>query len=84
VSVDQLAGCVFSNSLDLVLSDPNKPIQGLDQFMRNSGFDARLSKAIEREMSEKWILLAGLGGINWLMRGTVGEVTQAFVRSPPP
>jgi 2-dehydropantoate 2-reductase len=52
-------------------------IQGLDQFMRNAGFDARLSKAIEREMWEKWILLAGLGGINCLMRGTIGEVTQA-------
>jgi len=51
--------------------------QGLDQFMRNAGFDARLSKAIEREMWEKWILLAGLGGINCLMRGTIGEVTQA-------
>jgi 2-dehydropantoate 2-reductase len=52
-------------------------MQGLDQFMRSAGFDARLSNAIEREMWEKWILLAGLGGINCLMRGTIGEVTQA-------
>ena len=28
-------------------------------------------------MWEKWILLAGLGGINCLMRGTIGEVTKA-------
>jgi len=28
-------------------------------------------------MWEKWILLAGLGGINCLMRGTIGEVAQA-------
>ncbi|MHB8475857.1 MAG: ketopantoate reductase family protein [Steroidobacteraceae bacterium] len=52
-------------------------IEGLDQFMRDAGFDARLSQTIEREMWEKWILLAGLGGINCLMRGTVGEVAQA-------
>jgi 2-dehydropantoate 2-reductase len=52
-------------------------IQGLDGFMRDAGFDARLSSAIEREMWEKWILLAGLGGINCLMRGTIGEVAQA-------
>ena len=52
-------------------------IQRLDQFMRDAGFDARLSSAIRREMWEKWILLAGLGGINCLMRGTIGEVAQA-------
>jgi 2-dehydropantoate 2-reductase len=52
-------------------------IQGLDRFMRDAGFDARLSGAIQREMWEKWILLASLGGINCLMRGTIGEVEQA-------
>jgi 2-dehydropantoate 2-reductase len=52
-------------------------IQRLDQFMRDAGFDARLSSVIEREMWEKWILLAGLGGINCLMRGAIGEVLQA-------
>jgi 2-dehydropantoate 2-reductase len=52
-------------------------IQELDRFVRDAGFDARLSSAIEREMWEKWILLAGLGGINCLMRGTIGEVAQA-------
>lgn len=26
---------------------------------------------------EKWVLLASLGGINCLMRGTIGEVAQA-------
>lgn len=51
--------------------------QDLDRFMRDAGFDARLSSTIEREMWEKWILLAGLGGINCLMRGTIGEVAQA-------
>jgi 2-dehydropantoate 2-reductase len=52
-------------------------IERLDHFMRDAGFDAHLSPAIEREMWEKWILLAGLGGINCLMRGTIGEVAQA-------
>jgi len=52
-------------------------IERLDHFMRDAGFDARLSPAIEREMWEKWILLAGLGGINCLMRGTIGDVAQA-------
>ena len=52
-------------------------IQELDHFMREAGFDARLSPSIEREMWEKWILLAGLGGINCLMRGTIGDVAQA-------
>ena len=52
-------------------------IQELDRFMRDAGFDARLVGDIKREMWEKWILLAGLGGINCLMRGTIGEVAQA-------
>lgn len=52
-------------------------IQELDRFMRGAGFDARLVGDIKREMWEKWILLAGLGGINCLMRGTIGEVAQA-------
>jgi 2-dehydropantoate 2-reductase len=52
-------------------------IEKLDHFMRDAGFDARLSPAIAREMWEKWILLAGLGGINCLMRGTIGDVAQA-------
>jgi 2-dehydropantoate 2-reductase len=52
-------------------------IQGLDRFMRGAGFDARLVGDIEREMWEKWILLASLGGLNCLMRGTIGEVAQA-------
>jgi 2-dehydropantoate 2-reductase len=49
-------------------------IQDLDVFMRGAGFDARLSNAIRREMWEKWILLASLGAITCLMRGTIGEV----------
>ena len=49
----------------------------IDGFMQGAGFDARLSSSIEREMWEKWILLASLGAINCLMRGTIGEVAVA-------
>jgi len=52
-------------------------IERLDHFMRDAGFDARLSPTIEREMWEKWIMLAALGGINCLMRGTIGDIAQA-------
>jgi 2-dehydropantoate 2-reductase len=47
-------------------------IQALNAFMRGAGFDARLSDAIRREMWEKWILLASVGAITCLMRGTIG------------
>ncbi len=49
----------------------------LDQFMQGAGFDARLSSDIAREMWEKWIYLASLGGVTCLMRGTIGEIEAA-------
>lgn len=52
-------------------------ILALDAALRDAGFDAKLTPEIEREMWEKWILLAALGGICCLMRGTVGEVAAA-------
>jgi 2-dehydropantoate 2-reductase len=52
-------------------------IDELDAFMQGAGFDARLSLAIEREMWEKWILLAALGGVTCLMRGNIGEIATA-------
>ncbi len=51
-------------------------ITQLDAVMQNAGFDARLSASIEREMWEKWILLATIGGINCLMRGNIGQVAR--------
>jgi 2-dehydropantoate 2-reductase len=60
------------------MNGENTPrIQALDAFMQNAGFDARLSPVIEREMWEKWVLLASLGGINCLMRGSIGAVAAA-------
>jgi 2-dehydropantoate 2-reductase len=49
----------------------------LDAVLRGAGFDARLTPEIEREMWEKWVLLAALGGITCLMRGGTGEVVAA-------
>jgi 2-dehydropantoate 2-reductase len=52
-------------------------LEQLDAFMQNAGFDAKLSPGIEREMWEKWVLLAALGGVTCLMRGSVGEIVAA-------
>lgn len=52
-------------------------ILALDAALREAGFEAKLTPEIEREMWEKWVLLAALGGICCLMRGTVGEVAAA-------
>ncbi len=49
----------------------------LDHFMQGAGFVARLSPNIAREMWEKWIYLATMGGITCLMRGTIGEIEAA-------
>jgi 2-dehydropantoate 2-reductase len=57
--------------------NPSPRTDRLDEAMRGAGFDARLSRTIEREMWEKWILLATLGGITCLMRGNVGEIEAA-------
>jgi len=52
-------------------------ILALDQFMAGAGFDARLSADIERDMWEKWAMLASLGGITCLLDGNIGQVTSA-------
>jgi 2-dehydropantoate 2-reductase len=52
-------------------------IQALDAFMTGAAFDARLSPFIEREMWEKWLMLASIGAITCLMRGNIGEVEAA-------
>jgi 2-dehydropantoate 2-reductase len=53
---------------------PSARLRNIDAFMQGAGFDARLSPTIDREMWEKWILLASLGGITCLMRGSIGEI----------
>jgi len=60
--------------LDGALSDR---MVRLDETMRNAGFSARLSTDIEREMWEKWTLLATLAASTCLLRGSVGEILAA-------
>jgi 2-dehydropantoate 2-reductase len=56
---------------------PSARTDRLDAVMQGAGFDARLSRTIEQEMWEKWVLLATIGGITCLMRGTIGDVAAA-------
>jgi 2-dehydropantoate 2-reductase len=49
-------------------------LQALDAFMRGADIGATMSSEIGREMWEKWIMLAALGAITCLMRGTIGEI----------
>ena len=56
---------------------PSSRTEQLDAFMRGAGFNAKLTPTIAREMWEKWVLLAALGGATCLMRGTVGEIVAA-------
>jgi len=51
-------------------------ILALDQFMKGAGFDARLSADIERDMWEKWAMLASLGAITCLLDGDIGQVAR--------
>ncbi len=57
--------------------EPSARTGELDALMQGAGFDAKLSHTIEREMWEKWVLLATLGGVTCLMRGAIGEVEAA-------
>jgi 2-dehydropantoate 2-reductase len=52
-------------------------ILAADQFMTGAGFEARLSTDIERDLWEKWAMLAGLGAVTCLMDGDIGQVAKA-------
>lgn len=56
---------------------PSARIAALDAILQGGGFAAKASDAIVREMWEKWLMLAALGGINCLLRGTIGEIEAA-------
>lgn len=56
---------------------PSERTAKLDAAMQGAGFTARLTPTVEREMWEKWTLLATLGSLCCLMRGTIGEVEAA-------
>lgn len=48
--------------------------QRLHETLSGAGFETLLSTTVKRAMWEKWVLLASLGSINALMRGTVGDI----------
>lgn len=56
---------------------PSARMAAVDAFMTGAGFPARLSPIIVGEMWEKWLMLASLGAITCLMRGTIGDVVAA-------
>jgi 2-dehydropantoate 2-reductase len=56
---------------------PSERTDRLDKEMQGAGFDAQLTRTIEREMWEKWILLATMGATTCMMRGTIGETEAA-------
>src|SRR5580698_10535495 len=69
--------------ISMISLTANGPAKGLaafalDQFMTGVGFDARLSADIERDMWEKWAMLAGLGAITCLLDGDIGQVARAL------
>ena len=52
-------------------------VEALDAALRDAGFDAAASAEIVTDMWRKWVVLASLGALNALMRGTVGEIEAA-------
>jgi 2-dehydropantoate 2-reductase len=52
-------------------------VRALDAQLQNAGFKAQATDTILLRMWEKWVLLATVGGVTCLMRGTVGEVEAA-------
>jgi 2-dehydropantoate 2-reductase len=57
--------------------EKSERILALDEFMQGAGFAARLSTEIEREMWEKWAMLASLAAITCLLDRNIGQVSRA-------
>jgi 2-dehydropantoate 2-reductase len=49
-------------------------IVALDEVFGGAGFTNRLSQQIVLEMWQKWIVLASLGALNCLLRGSIGQI----------
>ena len=52
-------------------------IAAIDAALQGCGFTARATPDILQAMWDKWIMLAALGALTCLMRGTVGEIAAA-------
>ncbi|WP_213881769.1 2-dehydropantoate 2-reductase [Pseudomonas sp. dw_358] len=64
---------VFYGELD---GRRSERLQRIDAALSNAGFTTRWSENITQDLWDKWLMLASLGCINSLMRGTVGEVAS--------
>jgi 2-dehydropantoate 2-reductase len=52
-------------------------LKKLDETLGGAGFDAAISDNILRDMWQKWVQLATLGGLTCLLRGNLGEILFA-------
>lgn len=52
-------------------------LDSVHAFFSEAQFTTKVSPTILRDMWEKWVLLASMGSINCLMRGSIGEVAAA-------
>jgi 2-dehydropantoate 2-reductase len=52
-------------------------IKAIDEMLRGTGFEVNLKQDILATMWQKWTLLAALGAITCLLRGTIGAVVAA-------
>ncbi len=62
------------------MGDVARRVRALDAQFQNAGFKAQASDSILLRMWEKWVLLATVGSVTCLMRGTVGEVEASSGR----
>lgn len=56
---------------------PSNRVSAADAVLKDCGFTARASEDVVQEMWDKWTMLASLGALTCLMRGTVGEIAAA-------
>ncbi|WP_158785532.1 ketopantoate reductase family protein [Granulicella sp. L46] len=52
-------------------------VQAIEDTLTGAGFEVRLREDIVATMWQKWVLLASLGAITCLMRGSIGAVAAA-------
>lgn len=57
-----------------IAGGPSARIAALDAVMQGCGFSARASTDILQEMWDKWLMLATMGALTCLMRGTIGDI----------
>ncbi|MEO6445085.1 MAG: ketopantoate reductase family protein [Gemmatimonadaceae bacterium] len=54
-------------------------VAGIGRVLARAKFETQVSAAILQEMWEKWIFIAAVGGINVLMRASIGDIVAVGV-----